>query len=180
MVGNKISIKEIDVIERLSCFAAFFFYAISWTVNDYGKVAWYIGISLPWLSLLIGLLVSFLRDMVYNIEIDSISGWGYFYFIISIVYFVFMSIYTSSVLPFIPHLSACLCFIFSVFIGLIFKHIENQTKNINNSVNTLENKLEIIDRNVLQIEGRVKQNLLIAHIVECFRELDNIKENLEK
>ena len=72
--------KERKIIILFFVGLALFFYAVSWSVNEYGKTAWYIGIGLPWLSLFSRILISLLCDFMFKIDsaFDKI-GWGYSY-----------------------------------------------------------------------------------------------------
>lgn len=109
--------KEKVLISRFLLCLALFFYAVSWFVDEYGKAAWYIGIGLPWLSLIFCIAITLVCEFVFKIDsaFDKI-GWGFFYAICSLVYLIVMLIVAKTVLPFVPHLAACGCFIADIYI----------------------------------------------------------------
>lgn len=106
---------------------ALLFYAVSWTVNEYGEAAWYIGVGLPWLSLFVAIITRFVSDFVFHIDFSK-YGWGYFYAFSAIVYVVVMSVYARTIIPFIPHLAACVSFLSATFIDLSYSDFKKKDK----------------------------------------------------
>ena len=160
---------------------ALFFYAVSWSVNEYGKTAWYIGIGLPWLSLFSRILISLLCDFMFKIDsaFDKI-GWGYSYAFCSIIYVIVMSIIAKTVFPFIPHLAACACFIAEAYIEKLYATSDKREKEIKDSAEFLESKLESIDRIIIKINesGELRDRLtetLFTQTSESYRTLSKMK-----
>lgn len=119
---------------------------------------------MPWLSLLVGIPVMLVSDSVFKKHLTSKISWGYLYAFCTIVYVIVMTIITKTIFPFIPHLAACVCFIASTYIDLIHKDIKKETKYKEETIAFLENKLESIERLVIQTEetkdDKTKKKLL--------------------
>lgn len=161
---------------------ALFFYAVSWSVTQYGDMIWYIGIGLPWLSLFVGVALDFICSLMFNSDIfEKKYGAGYLYSGCTVLYVITSSLIAKSLYPFIPHLSACACFIAVVYIDGLYKELEDRRKKIKESADFLQSKLESIDKLAIQInesenEGYRNQltELLLVQISEGYNTLSKI------
>ena len=88
--------------------AALFFYVLCWFTHQPTKLLWYIGIGLPWLSLILSIAVHF---FVTSGKDHTGTYWAYTYAIATIAYVVIVSMLSGSIYHQLPHLAACVCFI---------------------------------------------------------------------
>ena len=88
--------------------AALFFYVLCWFTHQPTKLLWYIGIGLPWLSLILSIAVHF---FVTSDKDHTGTYWAYTYVIATIAYVVAVSLLSGSIYHQLPHLAACVCFI---------------------------------------------------------------------
>ena len=87
---------------------AVIFYALCWFADQPTKSIWYLGIALPWLSLILSIPVGFLckvRDDKY------FYLWGCLYAAATVIYVVAVSLMTGSIWQQLSYLAACSCFI---------------------------------------------------------------------
>ncbi len=93
---------------KFLAFTALFFYALCWFSDAPTKSIHDIGVSLPWLSLILSIPIAYIckvRDDNY------FSAWGYVYAITTVIYVVVVSLMSGSIWHQLPHLAACICFI---------------------------------------------------------------------
>jgi len=88
--------------------ASVLFYILCWFTDQPTKTLHYIGIALPWLSLALSVPVAYLCKVR---SAEYFSVWGYVYAITTVIYVVIVSVMSGSLLPQLPHLAACVCFI---------------------------------------------------------------------
>lgn len=88
--------------------AALFFYVLCWFTHQPTKLLWYIGIGLPWLSLILSIAVHF---FVTSDKDHTGTYWAYTYAIATTAYVVAVSMLSGSIYHQLPHLAACVCFI---------------------------------------------------------------------
>ena len=88
--------------------AALFFYVLCWFAHQPTKFLWFIGIGLPWLSLVLSILIAYICKVKDN---NYFSVSGYVYAIATIAYVVALSLFSGSIYYQLPHLAACVCFI---------------------------------------------------------------------
>lgn len=97
----KAAVKYLTVLSVL-------FYVLCWFSTQPTKLLHYIGIALPWLSLLLSIVVGFsinIKNEKYIVE------WGYVYALATILYVIAVSIISGSVWHQLPHLATCACLI---------------------------------------------------------------------
>ena len=93
---------------KLLAFASLFFYILCWFTDQPTKELHYVGIVLPWLSLIVSIPVAY----VCNVKDENyFEAWGYVYAVATIVYVVVVSLISGSILSQLPHLAACVTFI---------------------------------------------------------------------
>lgn len=93
---------------RFVAIAAVFFYVLCWFADAPTKIIHYIGIALPWLSMVLSIPLAFF----FKVRDDNyFSTWGYVYVIATAVYFVVVSLMSGTSWHQLPHLAACTCFI---------------------------------------------------------------------
>ena len=83
-------------------------YVFCWLVNKDYKAAWYIGVSLPWGSLIASVPVFFFLDMSHNQEYKI---WSVVYYLLTLVYVISVSVLTGRMITQLPHLIACIMFV---------------------------------------------------------------------
>ncbi len=83
-------------------------YVWCWFVNNDCRTAWYIGISLPWGSLIASLPMFFFLDMSRSQEYKI---WGVVYYLLTLVYVISVSVLTGRMITQLPHLIACIMFV---------------------------------------------------------------------
>ena len=83
--------------------AALFFYALCWFSDQPTDYLWYIGIALPWLSLIIGILISF--------ALDKEVAWVYSYLLSSLIFTAYVSYIHMNIISQSPYLATSICFI---------------------------------------------------------------------
>ena len=88
--------------------AALFFYVLCWFTHQPTKLLWYIGMGLPWLSLIMSIPIAYLCKVKDN---NYFNTSGYAYVIATIAYVVAVSMLSGSICHQLPHLAACVCFI---------------------------------------------------------------------
>lgn len=162
---------------------ALFFYAVSWSVTQYGHTIWYIGIGLPWLSLFVGVALDFICSLMFNSDIfEKKYGAGYLYSGCTVLYVIVSSLIAKSLYPFIPHLSACACFIAVVYIDGLYKELEDRRKKMEESADFLESKLDSIDKLIIQINESDNEKyrdrlteLLLVQTSESYRTLSKMR-----
>lgn len=88
--------------------AALFFYVLCWFTHQPTKLLWYIGIGLPWLSLILSIPIAYICKVKDN---NYFSASGYVYAIATTAYVVAVSLLSGSIYHQLPHLAACVCFI---------------------------------------------------------------------
>lgn len=96
------------MVTKFLSVTALFFYVLCWFAHQDSKVVWYIGIALPWLSLIASIPINILRK---SHEDNSGVHWAYTYVVMTVAYFVVVSVMEGSVWHQVPHLAACTCFI---------------------------------------------------------------------
>ena len=85
-----------------------FFYVLCWFTNQPTKLLWYIGISLPWLSLIVCIPLSILQKS----EEDNVGVyWSYLYAVMTAGYIVILTLVGNTIYYQLPHLATCICFI---------------------------------------------------------------------
>ena len=84
------------------------FYILCWFTDQPTKELHYVGIALPWLSLILSILIGFACKIKNN---QYFASWGYVYAIATFIYVVAVSFMSGSILPQLPHLAACVTFI---------------------------------------------------------------------
>lgn len=88
--------------------AALIFYALCWFADAPTKSIRNLGIALPWLSLALSIPIGYVckvKDGQYS------TTWGYVYAAATIIYVIAVSLISGTLLPQLPHLAACVCFI---------------------------------------------------------------------
>lgn len=93
---------------KFLAFASVFFYILCWFTDQPTKELHYVGIGLPWLSLILSILIGYLCKVK---DGHYFTSWGYVYAVATVVYVVGVSVMSGSVLPQLPHLAACVTFI---------------------------------------------------------------------
>ncbi len=95
-------------VDRFIGLAAIYFYVLCWFAEQPEKWIWYIGVGLPWLSLIATLPIYF----VFKTDVKNEGKiWGTVYVVMCIAYTVATSIMTDSVIHQTPYLACCVCFI---------------------------------------------------------------------
>ena len=89
-------------------FSALFFYVLCWFSHQQTDVLHYIGIALPWLSLLTGIAVHL---FINSKEDNTGTYWAYSYIILTVAYVVAVSLMSGSIWHQVPHLATCVTFI---------------------------------------------------------------------
>lgn len=97
-----------NTVIKFFAFISLFFYVMCWFTDQPTETLYYIGISLPWLSLILSILVGFICDIKNE---KYFAAWGYIYAITTIIYVIVVSIMSGSIWHQLPHLAACACFI---------------------------------------------------------------------
>ena len=93
---------------RLLAFSAIFFYTLCWFSHQPTKLLWYIGVGLPWLSLIVSIPLSMLQKS----EKDNVGlYWAYIYTVMTAGYVVILSLTGNPIYYQLPHLTTCICFI---------------------------------------------------------------------
>lgn len=98
-------------VVKLLAVSAVFFYALCWFANSQDDVIWGIGISLPWLSLILCIPL-----ILFTEKDEAAKYWTYMYIVLAVAYAVVVSIMQKSVWQVVPHLAACVSFIAYVYI----------------------------------------------------------------
>lgn len=88
--------------------SAIIFYILCWFTHQPTSTLHGLGISLPWLSLIISIPVAYLCKMKDN---EYFKAWGWMYALFTLLYITVMSLMSGSVINQLPHLGACVCFI---------------------------------------------------------------------
>ena len=88
--------------------ASVFFYVLCWFTDQPTKTIHYIGIAMPWLSLLLSIPIAYLCKARND---QYFSSWGYVYAISTVIYVVTVSVMSGSIYQQLPHMAACVCFI---------------------------------------------------------------------
>ena len=102
-------------IDKFIGLAAIFFYALCWFAEQPEKWIWYIGVGLPWFSLIATIIIYF----IFRPDVkDEEKFLGAVYVVMCIVYMVATSIMTGSVIQQTPYLACCVCFIASIHISM--------------------------------------------------------------
>jgi peptidoglycan/LPS O-acetylase OafA/YrhL len=91
-------------VDRFIGLAAIYFYVLCWFVEQPEKWIWYIGVGLPWLSLIATIIIYFLFRP--NVK-DEDKFWGTVYVVMCIVYITATSIMTGDVMHQTPYLACC-------------------------------------------------------------------------
>lgn len=128
---------------RFVAIAAVFFYVLCWFADAPTKIIHYIGIVLPWLSMVLSIPIAYfckVRDDNY------FSAWGYVYVIATAVYFVVVSLVSGSIWHQLPHLAACICFIASYTLESFERKEEDLKKKLHNINLSSEKALEELRR----------------------------------
>lgn len=96
------------MITKFLAFSALFFYALCWFTHQQTGLLHYLGIALPWLSLLTGIAV----HLFINTKEDNTGTyWAYSYVIMTVAYVVTVSLMSGSIFHQVPHLATCVTFI---------------------------------------------------------------------
>lgn len=87
---------------------AVIFYILCWFADQPTRTLYYIGIALPWLSLILsiptGILCKVRDDKYFYL-------WGCLYAAATVIYAVIVSLMTGSIWQQLPHMAACACLI---------------------------------------------------------------------
>ena len=89
-------------------FSALIFYVLCWFSHQQTDVLHYIGISLPWLSLLAGIAVHIFTKTK---EDNTGTYWAYSYIILTVAYVVAVSLMSGSIWHQVPHMATCVTFL---------------------------------------------------------------------
>lgn len=98
--------------------AAVFFYILCWFTHQPTEMIHYLGVSLPWLSLLCSIPI----HLIVKSKTDN-SGtyWAYTYIITTIVYAVIVSLMSGSIFQQVPHLATCVTFVAYFKLEMVLK-----------------------------------------------------------
>ena len=91
-------------ITRITGITAVIFYVLCWFTIQPTILLYYIGIALPWLSLLISIPIAYLckvRDDGYFLT------WGYVYAAVTLIYVIAASLMAGSLWQQLPYAAAC-------------------------------------------------------------------------
>lgn len=116
------------MITKFLAIAALLFYALCWFAHQPSELLWYVGVGLPWLSLLIGLPLSF--------ALGKKISWAYCYVTTTLFYVIFVSFKTFNLYMQIPYLATCVTFIASTY----FDRLQNKYDEENSKATTLKEK----------------------------------------
>lgn len=97
-----------NIAIRLVGLSAIFFYVLCWFVNLPVSYLWGIGVSLPWLSLIVSVPVHLL---VRSKEDGTGIYWGVAYIIITVVYVAVAYLIKDTFLQQLPYLATCVTLI---------------------------------------------------------------------
>ncbi len=169
--------------------SSIFFYAVCWFVDQPTHTIWYIGIGLPWLSLLISILLSF--------AMNKDLSWAYCYFVSTLFFVCFASIIKSELLSQIPYLAACVCVIAYVFISNIVEkyrinkdkldklHEQNEIQKYH--VLSLKSELADIKNNITELlidqakyQDSTDEATLLCHNSVLYKFCKELKDQLHK
>lgn len=120
------------IIKFLS-FSALFFYVLCWFSDQQSKTLWYLGIALPWLSLIMSI---FIYLFVKSEKDNTGTYWAYTYITITIIYVVVLAIISGNIWHQVPHIAACTTFIASV----CFERLQNKYEEENKKATILKEK----------------------------------------
>lgn len=93
---------------KLLALISVFFYVLCWFTHQPTKLAYNVGLALPWASLFLSVLIGLIWDIKNK---DYFTAWGYIYAAVTVIYVVAVSIMAGSIWHQLPHLCACICFI---------------------------------------------------------------------
>lgn len=119
---------NVKMVTKFLAVAALFFYTLCWFIHQPSELIWYVGVGLPWISLLIGLPLSF----AFNKELS----WTYCYIAATLFYVIFVSVKTFSLYTQIPYFAACTTFIASVY----YERLQNKYEEENKKATILKEK----------------------------------------
>lgn len=100
--------KVYQITEFFLVFFAIFFYTLCWFVETPTKSIHNLGIALPWLSLALSVPIGYVCKVK---DGQYFAVWGYVYAAATIIYVIAVSLISGTLLPQLPHLAACVCFI---------------------------------------------------------------------
>lgn len=93
---------------KFLAFSALLFYVLCWFSDQQNKTLWYLGIALPWLSLILSIPIHL---FVKSKEDNTGTYWAYTYITITIIYVVVLALMTGSIWHQVPHLATCVTFL---------------------------------------------------------------------
>lgn len=160
--------KMVNITKFLSI-AALFFYVLCWFTHQDSKVVWYIGIGLPWLSLIASIPINILRK---SHEDKSGVHWAYTYVVMTVAYFLVISIMEGSVWHQLTHIAACVCFISCFELESYEKKEEELKKKIRNINLSSEKALEEIRHFDDLYPKTVKLNQILIDILNESEEVE--------
>ena len=101
--------------------AALFFYALCWFTHQPTEFIHYVGVSLPWLSILFSIPI----HLIVKSKADN-SGtyWAYTYIIMTIIYVVSISLTSGKWLQQVPHLATCVTFVAYFKVEMLLKGLK--------------------------------------------------------
>lgn len=93
---------------KVIALSALFFYALCWFTHQQTGALHYLGIALPWLSLLLSIPIAYFCKAK---DGNYFTTWGYVYATATVLYVVAVSLMSGSIWHQLPHLAACALFI---------------------------------------------------------------------
>lgn len=137
--------KETEIITGVS---ALLFYALCWFTHQPTQWMWALGIAMPWLSLVAGILVSFATSKE--------ASWKYCYLLSTIIYVVFVSVKKMDFLSQVPYMASCICFIACSALSTMSKRLktsEDETKHLKERKETLSRQVQSLKAELASTKG---------------------------